>query len=106
MRPHGIGGDRPRLVLCGEGHELQAQIVGANLSQDAAVPIKGSLARFNISNDEHAVLNYTLTKDENTGAVTIRYSSPESLPKIRFSWTCTVNADGTSSATPLEIVEL
>ena len=88
--------------LCGEDHELQAQIVGANLSQDAAVPIKGSLARFNIHNDEHAVLNYSLSKDDDTGAVTIRYSSPDSLP-VSFSWTCTVGVDGTSTTTPLEL---
>ena len=88
--------------LCGEGHALQAQIVGANLSQAAAAPIKGPLATFGIYNDEHAVLNYSLSKDDKTGAVTIRYSSPEGLP-VGFSWTCTVGVDGTCTMTRLEI---
>lgn len=88
--------------LCGEGHALQAQIVGANLSQDAAVPIKGALACYGIYNDEHAVLDYSLTKDDRTGAVAIRYSSPAGLP-VGFSWTCTVAVDGSCAITPLEI---
>ena len=88
--------------LCGEGHELQAQIVGANLSQTAAGPIKGALANFGIHNDEHAVLDYALSKDNRTGAITIRYSSPDGLP-VRFSWTCTVGVDGTCTTTPLEL---
>ena len=88
--------------LCGEGHELQAQIVGANLSQTAAGPIKGALANFGIHNDEHAVLDYALSKDNRTGAITIRYSSPDGLP-VRFSWACTVNVDGTCTTTPLAV---
>ena len=96
-----MGGREKVRQLCGEGHTLQAQIVGANLSQDAAGPIKGSLASFGIHNDEHAVLNYALSKDDKTGAITIRYSSPDGLPGS-FSWTCTVNVDGSCRATPLE----
>ncbi len=74
--------------------------MGANLSQAAAGPIKGALANFGIHNDEHAVLDYALSKDNRTGAITIRYSSPDGLP-VRFSWTCTVAVDGTCTTTPL-----
>lgn len=76
--------------------------MGANLSQAAAGPIKGALENFDIHNDEHAVLDYALSKDGRTGAITIRYSSPDGLP-VRFSWTCTVNVDGTCTTTPLEL---
>ena len=51
---------------------------------------------------EHAVLDYALSKDNRTGAITIRYSSPDGLP-VCFSWTCTVAVDGTCTTTPLEL---
>ena len=68
--------------LCGEGHELQAQIVGANLSQAAAGPIKRALANFHIHNDEHAVLDYALskvcfTRSGSTFVVSLRYAGPK-----------------------------
>ena len=88
--------------LCGEGHGLQAQIVGSNLSQAAAGPIKGALANFGVHNDEHAVLDYSLSKDGKTGAVSIRYSSPDGLP-VSFSWTCTVGVDGTCTTPPITL---
>ena len=92
--------------LCGEGHELQAQIVGMNLTQAASGPINGAFKGFKIYNDEHAVLDYSLSKDAETGAVTIRYSSPKALPRVSFSWTCTVNTDGTCTTTPMTIKEI
>ena len=47
------------------------------------------------------MLNYALSKDDKTGAITIRYSSPDGLPGS-FSWTCTVGVDGSCRATTLE----
>ncbi len=39
-----------------------------------------SLAQFNrIASSEHACVNFTLSKDENTGAITVKYSSPEEV---------------------------
>ena len=48
------------------------------------------------------VLDYTLSKDEETGAVTITYASPKNLP-IKFSWTTTVAVDGSCTSTPLVV---
>ena len=88
--------------LCGEAHALQAQIVGACLSQSANGPLKGGLAGCGLYASEHAALDYSLSKDDETGAVTIRYESPSRLP-VRFSWTCTVNVDGSCVTTPLTV---
>ena len=43
-----------------------------------------------------------LAKDAETGAVTIRYSSPKALP-VKFSWTTTIAVDGSSTSTPMVI---
>ena len=42
-----------------------------------------------------------LPKDDATGDVTIRYSSPEGLP-FSFEWTATVKVDGTVTTTPFQ----
>ena len=52
--------------------------------------------------DEHTPINFSLSKDTDTGAITIRYSSPENLP-IRFFWETQVDIDGTSAITPMVI---
>ena len=88
--------------LCGEAHDLQAKIVGCCLSQSVNAPIRGALKSFGIYADEHVALDYTLSKNADTGAVTIRYSSPVELP-VKFSWTCTVDVDGTCSTTPITV---
>ena len=88
--------------LCGAAHELQANIVGCCLSQSVNAPIRGALKSFGIYADEHVALDYTLSKNDDTGAVTIRYSSPAELP-VKFSWSCTVNVDGTCSTTPIAV---
>ena len=47
-------------------------------------------------------LVYTLSKNEDTGAVTIHYSEPEGFP-FKFHWETTVNLDGHSTSTPIEV---
>ena len=86
--------------LCGEVHDIQARIVGKCLGQTALALFRSVMMGIGIKAGEHSALNYTLSKDEQTGAVTIRYSSPDAL-SVRFSWTCTVNTDGTSTTTPI-----
>ena len=49
--------------------------------------------------DEIAI-NPTLSRDNETGAVTIRYSEPKGLP-IKFSWTTTIDVDGNAVTTPM-----
>jgi hypothetical protein len=90
------------MTLCGKGHTIQANAVGYCLSQSANAPLNRALGKYGIYASEHAVLDYTLTKDDETGAVTITYSSPKNLP-IKFSWTTTVAVDGSSTSTPLVV---
>lgn len=52
---------------------------------------------------------YTITKNDETGDVTITYSEPEGLKNkdnrpVHFFWTTTVAPDGISTTTPLMIV--
>ena len=90
------------MTLCGKGHTIQANAVGYCLSQSANAPLNRALGNYGIYASEHAVLDYTLTKDDETGAVTITYSSPKNLP-IKFSWTTTVAVDGSCTSTPLVV---
>ena len=88
--------------LCGDVHGFQAEVVAFCLSQSGKAPMRHALAAHGIFNVEHAVADISLSKDAITGAVTIHYSSPESLP-VRFSWTTTVNVDGTTVTTPMQV---
>ena len=89
-------------ALCGEAHGFQAEVVAFCLSQSGKAPIRHALTGSGIYNAEHAVADISLSRDAITGAVTIHYTSPASLP-VRFSWNTTVNTDGTTVTTPLKI---
>lgn len=89
-------------ALCGEAHGFQAEVVAFCLSQSGKAPIRHALKAQNIYNVEHAVLDISLSKDAVTGAVTIHYTSPASLP-VRFGWSTTVNTDGTTVTSPLKV---
>ena len=45
---------------------------------------------------------FTLSKNVDTGAVTIRYSEPEGFP-VKFHWETTVDVAGNSVSTQMEI---
>ena len=87
-------------ALCGPAHGFQAEVVALCLSQSGKSPLQYALKTHGIYNAEHAVVDISLSKDDITGAVTVHYSSPASLP-VRFSWSATVNVDGTCIATPM-----
>jgi hypothetical protein len=89
-------------ALCGDAHGFQAEVVAFCLSQSGKAPMRHALKAEGIFNAEHAVADISLSKDAITGAVTIHYTSPASLP-VRFSWHTTVNTDGTTSTTPLQV---
>ncbi|MBP5300711.1 MAG: hypothetical protein J6Y80_04835, partial [Victivallales bacterium] len=89
-------------ALCGKGHTIQANAVGYCLTQSANGPLNRALGNYGIFASEHVVLDYALSKDNETGAVTITYSSPKTLP-VKFSWTTTVAVDGSCTSTPLVV---
>ena len=89
--------------LCGEVHQKQIGTVAHLLSQSGTGVLLGQpLAKYGIGTNEHSPVNFALSRDDETGAVTIRYTSPGLLP-VRFSWTATVAVDGTVTSTPFAI---
>jgi hypothetical protein len=88
--------------LCGKVHVEQASTVMRGLAQGAHLPLLSILPHHGISGGEHMPLTYTITKNDETGAVTIRYSEPEGFP-FKFHWETTVALDGTSTTTPLTV---
>ena len=91
--------------LCGKVHIEQASTVMRGLAQGAHAPILSILSQHGIVNGigvEHMALTYALTKNDETGAVTIHYSEPQGFP-FKFSWETTVALDGTSTTTPIVV---
>ena len=89
--------------LCGEVHRKQIGTVAYLLSQSGVGVLKNQpLAGYGIATNEHSPVDFALSRDAETGAVTITYTSPKELP-VKFSWTATVAVDGTVTATPFTI---
>ena len=75
------------------------------LSQGAHGPILAILPQHGIANPigtEHMPLTYTLAKNADTGAVTIRYSEPAGFP-VHFHWETAVALDGTMQTTQVVV---
>jgi len=87
--------------LCGRVHPKQLSNVYYALSQSSiGGNTKGGLEKYGIKSDEHIPVTFTLSRNNETGAVTIRYSEPKGLP-VKFSWTTTIDVDGNSVTTPI-----
>ena len=89
--------------LCGRVHAAQANSVMMMLSQSGLTNIRGGIPSLGVVCNEHSPVEFSLSKDEKTGDVTIKYSSPKELP-FSFSWTATVDVDGNVTSTPLRLV--
>ena len=92
--------------LCGKVHVAQANNVLSGLSQSGHARLVPVLAQHGISSQsaEHMPLTYTLSQNEETGAITIHYSEPKGFP-FKFHWETTVNIDGHATSTPIEVEE-
>ena len=89
--------------LCGEVHQKQIGTVAYLLSQSGtSILAKQPLAKYGIATNEHTPVEFALSRNAETGAVTITYTSPKELP-VRFSWTATVGVDGSVTSTPFTI---
>ena len=88
--------------MCGRMHAKQASAVMFAVSQAGTMQLKNGLRAFGIESSEHACVDFALSRDDKTGAITVKYSSPEALP-IRFSWTATIDLDGKITATPMSV---
>ena len=89
--------------LCGEVHQKQIGTVAFLLSQAGTSVMRSQpLAKYGIVSDEHCPVDFALSRNAKTGAVTITYTSPKELP-VKFSWTATVGIDGKVTGTPFAV---
>ncbi len=88
--------------FCGQVHHEQLSALYYALSQSGAGPVFKGLVQHGVDTTEHAPLTFTLSKNDTTGAITVRYSEPEGLP-VRFHWETTIALDGSSTSTPLVV---
>jgi len=88
-------------TFCGKMHAAQASSVMMMMSQAGLAPLRNGLLPFGIDSNEHSACDFTLSKNADTGDITIRYSSPKELP-FAFEWTATIKPDGYVTSTPLK----
>jgi hypothetical protein len=90
-------------ALCGGVHTEQLNGVYYALSQNGVIKnVKNVFVPQNVATDEHLAMTFTLSKDNDTGAVTIGYNEPTGFP-FKFHWTTTVALDGTTTSTPMVV---
>ena len=92
-------------TLAGKVHPRQQVSLMYAVSQAGIGALKGGLMSYGVYSSEHAAVNFELDRNEETGAITVKYSNPEGLP-VRFSWTATIDVDGNMVATPLVVEQL
>ena len=88
-------------AFCGKTHPAQASSVMMMMSQSGLAPLRNGLLPFGVASNEHSACDFTLSKNADTGDITIRYSSPKELP-FAFEWTATIKPDGYVTSTPLK----
>ena len=89
--------------LCGEVHPKQLSNVYFALSQSAiGGNLLGGLKEHGIKSNEHMAVTFTISRNDETGAITIKYSEPKGMP-VKFNWTMTIDVDGNSVTTPMRI---
>ena len=88
--------------LAGRVHPRQQSALLFAVSQAGISTLRGGLAPYGIVASEHACVDFTISKDDETGAITVKYTGPEELP-VRFSWTATIDVDGNMTTTPMVV---
>jgi len=89
-------------TLCGSVHPAQLNAVYFALTQASTAPAVGAFTAQDISVTEHMPLTYTLSKNAETGAVTVRYSEPAGFP-VKFHWETTIDLNGIAHSTPIVV---
>ncbi|MBQ7457113.1 MAG: hypothetical protein IJS54_05885 [Desulfovibrio sp.] len=91
--------------MCGAVHINQANSVMMMLAQaGVGATLLGGIPQVNAHTNEHSPVDFTFTKNDQTGAITIKYTSQESptMP-FTFEWTATVDVEGNVTTTPLNV---
>ena len=91
--------------LCGEVHPKQLSNVYFVLSQSGTGSnTNRAFEQYGINSDEHMPLTFTFSRNDETGAVTVKYSEPKGFP-VKFSWTTTIDVDGNVASTPMRLLD-
>jgi len=91
-------------ALCGPTHKAQARSLLMMTCQSGLGPLLNGLKSYGVESTEHSSVDFTITKNADTGDISIRYSSPEELP-FAFEWTATIKPDGYVSSTPIRFTD-
>ena len=91
-------------TLCGQAHPRQLNALLFSMGQGALSPLRNGFPALGIICNEHSPVNFTLTRDDDTGAVTVRYDSPQGCP-ITFNWSTTIDIEGRVTTTPIQIID-
>ena len=91
-------------ALCGKIHTRQASNLMMMVSQGGLAQLRGGLAPFGVASSEHASVDFHIAKNDATGDITVRYTSPAELP-FAFEWTATIKPDGYVSTTPMRFTD-
>ena len=90
-------------ALCGRAHPRQTSAVFNALSQTSLLHFRSQPFRqYGIGASEHSPVKYTLSRNNDTGAVTIHFANPDGLP-VHFSWQTTIDIDGNATSTPMVV---
>ena len=87
--------------LCTAAHPEQLDMVAYSLGQGPLGSLQ-CLSAYGINANEHIPVEYTISKNQETGAISIFIKEPENFP-VKFNWTVTVNVDGSSTSTQMRI---
>ena len=87
--------------LCTPAHPKQLDTVGYSLGQGQLGQLK-CLVNHGLFVNEHLPVEYTISKNQETGAISIFIKEPENFP-VKFNWTVTVAVDGSSVSTPMRL---
>ena len=87
--------------LCTPAHPKQLDTVAYSLGQGQLGQLK-CLANYGLFANEHIPVEYTISKNQETGAISIFIKEPENFP-VKFNWTVTVNVDGSMTSTPMRL---
>ena len=88
--------------LCGPAHSRQALAVMFAMTQGALSRLREGLLGVGVSSNEHSAVDFTISRDATTGAITVNYASPQGCP-VTFSWTATIDIYGNTTTTPMQV---
>ncbi len=91
-------------ALCGPVHKAQATSLLMMTCQAGLGPLLGGLRPYGVESTEHSSVDFTISKNDDSGDISIRYSSPKELP-FAFEWNATIKPDGYVSTTPIRFTD-